>query len=83
MPTMTPETSSKEGQGARAASRHNTLEVYDQASEENGAEFLDMTEEEESRMLRKFDLHIFPVVMSLYILSFLDRVNIGMPYTPA
>lgn len=37
----------------------------------------DMTEEEEKRMVRKMDIHIFPIVIILYILSFLDRVNIG------
>jgi sugar phosphate permease len=33
--------------------------------------------EEERRMLRKLDFHIIPLVMSLYLFSFLDRVNIG------
>ncbi|KAK7754049.1 hypothetical protein SLS62_003895 [Diatrype stigma] len=37
----------------------------------------DMTPEEERRMVRKLDINIFPVVIALYILSFLDRVNIG------
>ncbi|RCI11304.1 hypothetical protein L249_7596 [Ophiocordyceps polyrhachis-furcata BCC 54312] len=31
----------------------------------------------EKRLLRKLDLHIIPLVMSLYLFSFLDRVNIG------
>lgn len=31
----------------------------------------------EKRVVRKLDLHIIPIVMSLYLLSFLDRVNIG------
>ncbi|KAI9837836.1 MAG: hypothetical protein M1819_006770 [Sarea resinae] len=29
------------------------------------------------KLVRKLDLHIIPVVMGLYLLSFLDRVNIG------
>ena len=37
----------------------------------------DMTPEEETRMVRKLDLHIFPIVVCLYLMSFLDRVNIG------
>ncbi|KAL1865923.1 hypothetical protein VTK73DRAFT_5007 [Phialemonium thermophilum] len=37
----------------------------------------DMTPEEERKMVRKMDLHIFPILICLYILSFLDRVNIG------
>ncbi|QIX00533.1 hypothetical protein AMS68_006050 [Peltaster fructicola] len=32
---------------------------------------------QERRLVRKLDLHIVPVVMLLYTLSFLDRVNIG------
>lgn len=28
---------------------------------------------EEKRLIRKLDLHIIPVVMMLYLLSFLDR----------
>ncbi|PHH77823.1 hypothetical protein CDD80_151 [Ophiocordyceps camponoti-rufipedis] len=31
----------------------------------------------ERRLVRKLDLHIIPLVMSLYLFSFLDRVNIG------
>ncbi|KAK4930128.1 hypothetical protein LTR28_011689, partial [Elasticomyces elasticus] len=31
----------------------------------------------EKRLVRKLDVHIIPVVMLLYLLSFLDRVNIG------
>ncbi|EKD20641.1 uncharacterized protein L3040_006366 [Drepanopeziza brunnea f. sp. 'multigermtubi'] len=31
----------------------------------------------EKTLVRKLDLHIIPVVMLLYLLSFLDRVNIG------
>lgn len=33
--------------------------------------------EEEKRILRKIDLHVVPLVMLLYLFSFLDRVNIG------
>ncbi|CAL3973279.1 unnamed protein product [Diplocarpon coronariae] len=31
----------------------------------------------ERKLVRKLDLHIVPVVMVLYLLSFLDRVNVG------
>jgi hypothetical protein len=37
----------------------------------------DMTPEEEKRLVRKMDLHIYPIIIALYFLSFLDRVNIG------
>ncbi|KAA8913618.1 major facilitator superfamily domain-containing protein [Sphaerosporella brunnea] len=36
-----------------------------------------VTSEFEQKLVRKLDLHIVPVVMLLYLLSFLDRVNIG------
>ncbi|RDB16719.1 hypothetical protein Hypma_002552 [Hypsizygus marmoreus] len=35
------------------------------------------TEEEYKRVLRKIDVHILPFVSLLYLLSFLDRANIG------
>ncbi|KAF2664406.1 putative MFS transporter [Microthyrium microscopicum] len=31
----------------------------------------------EAKLIRKLDLHIIPITMLLYLLSFLDRVNIG------
>jgi hypothetical protein len=33
--------------------------------------------EEERRLVRKMDWHIIPILVSLYVMSFLDRVNIG------
>lgn len=32
---------------------------------------------EETRLVRRLDLFILPIVMLLYLMSFLDRVNIG------
>jgi hypothetical protein len=43
-------------------------------------EFLDgeaLSPTEERTMVRKMDYNIFPIIICLYILSFLDRVNIG------
>lgn len=37
----------------------------------------DIDQAAEKRLVRKLDLHIVPVVILLYLLSFLDRVNIG------
>ena len=54
------------------ASAHN-VECANGFLEDHG-----MSPEEEKKMVRKMDLHIFPIVIALYILSFLDRVNIGM-----
>ncbi|KAG8745808.1 hypothetical protein FRC11_012961, partial [Ceratobasidium sp. 423] len=31
----------------------------------------------ETRLIRKMDLHVCPWVMLVYLVSFLDRVNIG------
>jgi hypothetical protein len=33
--------------------------------------------EEEKRLLRKMDIRIMPILVALYVMSFLDRVNIG------
>ncbi|KAI5361202.1 Putative major facilitator superfamily, MFS transporter superfamily [Septoria linicola] len=42
---------------------------------EGGAIAIDRAKEK--KLVHKLDLHIIPVVMLLYLLSFLDRVNIG------
>jgi hypothetical protein len=31
----------------------------------------------EARLIRKLDWHVIPITMLLYLMSFLDRVNIG------
>lgn len=33
--------------------------------------------DEERKLIRKMDMHIMPVLVALYLMSFLDRVNIG------
>lgn len=43
-----------------------------------GPDAIPMKLEEERRMLRKMDLHIYPIVVSLLIMQFLDKVNIGV-----
>ena len=51
-----------------------------QDHEEAGAKVHDelaMSKDEEKRILRKIDLNIIPYCSLLYLLSFLDRVNIG------
>jgi hypothetical protein len=35
------------------------------------------TTDYEAKLVRKLDMHIVPIVMLLYLFSFLDRVNIG------
>ena len=36
-----------------------------------------ITNEQERKLLRKLDMHLIPLIMGLYLFSFLDRVNIG------
>ncbi|OQN98809.1 hypothetical protein B0A48_15155 [Cryoendolithus antarcticus] len=47
----------------------------DKTALESGS--LEIDKVAERNLVRKLDIHIIPVVMLLYLLSFLDRVNIG------
>ncbi|TGZ81159.1 putative MFS transporter [Ascodesmis nigricans] len=47
------------------------------SEETAGIGALDEDPNYERRLVRKLDLHIIPLVMALYLFSFLDRVNIG------
>jgi sugar phosphate permease len=49
---------------------HNTNSKFDPES-------LSIDHVAEAKLIRKLDLHIIPMVMLLYLFSFLDRVNIG------
>lgn len=50
----------------------------DGAKEENiGLQLPDINSVAEKKLIRKLDLHLVPVVMLLYLLSYLDRINIG------
>ncbi|KAI9708444.1 MAG: hypothetical protein M1820_003904 [Bogoriella megaspora] len=40
-------------------------------------EYLNVDPNAEKRLVRKIDFHVVPMVMLLYLFSFLDRVNIG------
>lgn len=40
-------------------------------------ESLQRSTAEETRLLRKIDLHVLPILTLLYLFSFLDRSNIG------
>lgn len=50
----------------------NTMAPQDN---DTGSSFLE--EEREKHLIRKIDIHILPIVVLLYLFSFLDRVNIG------
>ncbi|RFU75244.1 mfs transporter [Trichoderma arundinaceum] len=53
-----------------------TTQVQDPAALESDSETL-LQGVDEKRLVRKLDLYIIPLVMALYLFSFLDRVNIG------
>lgn len=55
-------------------SSHNKDSKEMEAAEQDA---LAMTKQEERKILRKIDLNIVPYMSLLYLLSFLDRVNIG------
>ncbi|GAA5964119.1 hypothetical protein JCM21900_004514 [Sporobolomyces salmonicolor] len=63
-----------------AASTHSEQEKGQIVQEEYADKSLDaplLTKEEEKRILRKIDFKLVPFLSLLYLLSFLDRVNIG------
>ncbi|KAK4072678.1 uncharacterized protein Triagg1_5723 [Trichoderma aggressivum f. europaeum] len=51
-------------------------QLQDRAAQESDNETL-LQGVEEKKLVRKLDLYIIPLVMALYLFSFLDRVNIG------
>lgn len=54
------------------------LKDYSSDHLENASTEPFISPEEEKRLLRKMDLRIMPILVALYVMSFLDRVNIGM-----
>lgn len=58
----------------KACSEH--AESHRDKENASGVEF-DMPPEEERQMVRKCDWRILPIVSALYVMSFLNRVNIG------
>lgn len=64
--------------------KHDAWAQHAEANGEKGMtsdEDYDMPRDEEQRMVRKCDWRILPVVSALYIMSFLNRVNIGESLT--
>jgi hypothetical protein len=49
---------------------------HDQETEQGSSRML-MTPAEEKKLVRKLDMFIIPVYMITYLVSFLDRANIG------
>ena len=56
---------------------HERPVVKDGASSDGSFPDLEWTEEEEREIRRKIDWHTVPLVTVLYMLTFLDRINIG------
>ncbi|KUM57452.1 hypothetical protein ACN42_g9734 [Penicillium freii] len=53
--------------------------IYDETVEDvkSGVSMPDIDPEAEKRLLRKLDIHVVPILMFLFLLAFLDRINIG------
>ncbi|MBE3045644.1 hypothetical protein IMZ48_24480 [Candidatus Bathyarchaeota archaeon] len=60
--------------GSKVSAEHDESSPEKGSSSEND---YDMPADEERRMVRKCDWRILPVVSALYVMSFLNRVNIG------
>lgn len=56
---------------------HKEWEVSDDIKESTSENDLHIDRAEEKRLVRKLDLRLFPILMLLYVMAFLDRVNIG------
>ncbi|KAM0321913.1 hypothetical protein ACHAQA_009810 [Verticillium albo-atrum] len=52
-------------------------DVFSDGNETSRTASLTTSEVDEKKLVRKVDLHLIPLVMLLYLMSFLDRVNIG------
>lgn len=69
-----PDISNSDEGKEKACSEHAESHAEKQLA--GGSDF-DMLPEEERRMVRKCDWRILPIVSALYVMSFLNRVNIG------
>ncbi|KAL7799272.1 major facilitator superfamily domain-containing protein [Trichoderma ceciliae] len=67
---------SKIAVGTMPSEDDKTTQIQDPAAVESDNE-TPLQGVDEKKLLRKLDLYIIPLVMALYLFSFLDRVNIG------
>lgn len=56
---------------------HKDWEVPDDVRDSTSEDDLHIDRAEEKRLVRKLDMRLFPILMLLYVMAFLDRVNIG------
>lgn len=78
--TSRPARASDDEINASDDSKYNAFAQHGEPNREKGmvgGEYHDMPPDEERLMVRKCDWRILPVVSALYIMSFLNRVNIG------
>lgn len=66
------EKSSPNGEHMSNGSDHN-----DPTKQEPNSDFVPPTADEEAKLIRKLDWHLMPTLFILYMLSVLDRSNIG------
>ncbi|KAF5346736.1 hypothetical protein D9756_010402 [Leucocoprinus leucothites] len=62
------------------ADMEEKVKIAEQASVSSGdlrKDWVDHSEKERARVLRKMDWHLLPFISLLYLLSFLDRSNVG------
>lgn len=76
----------KHNKGSRTL--HHTTSVDDDAGRanpptltEDGQESFTFSDDEEKRLVRKIDARLLPSVWLMYLMSYLDRSNIGNAYT--
>ena len=60
---------------------HNTSDAATPPSLSMNEDQLQLDAEEEKKLLRKIDMRLIPTVWFMYLLSYLDRSNIGNAYT--
>ncbi|KAF8639490.1 hypothetical protein AX17_001395 [Amanita inopinata Kibby_2008] len=53
------------------------IDSFQEDASKNEEVMLDVTEGERNKVLRKVDIHLLPFISLLYLLSFLDRCNVG------
>jgi hypothetical protein len=57
--------------------RDGTIEEKEEAMIGTMGALPELDRKEEKRVVRKMDMHLIPLVMMLYLFSYLDRINIG------
>ena len=67
----------KDSEKSSSHGEHKNHIVLPTGGEINIADFVPPTPQEEAKVIRKLDWHLVPIVWILYMLSVLDRANLG------